>query len=398
MKQNVWNNLRIPLLLISFLTANFITSYIATQTIPYLGYFSYPELLDTWDLPWFIERFASFDGLHYIKIATEGYARNATAFLPVYPLLIRFGIILTGLSPVVVGIAISIISLMIILVFLPKYLALLDFKTKDTAWFVMLFLAFPTSFFLQSVYTESIFITLLIAALYMSKKKQYWYAALFGYFAGLSRITGFFLCVPFFFDLLSDSKMSKNIKQNIFDFLQSLSITKIIYVIAPFLGFGTFMAYLWLTTGDPLRLAHSQVDFNQNRSTSIVLPFQVVWRYLKIFYTAQWNFQYFIAVVEFALTGMCVLILSFDAWKIYQKQYNHLFTRAGLNIFAWLSILLSISTGTLLSMPRFILPLLTIFLVLTQLPKTWIKIMVLIFFATLHTVLLMAFIQGYFVS
>ena len=158
------------------------------------------------------------------------------------------------------------------------------------------------------------------------------------------------------------------------------------------------MAYLWLTTGDPLRLAHSQVDFNQNRSTSFVFPLQVVWRYLKIFYTADWNFQYFIATVEFVLTSMVVLILSYDAWQIYKKRYTHLFTRAGLTIFAWMSILLPISTGTLLSMPRFILPLLTVFIVLAELPKKWVKASILIFFLILHTVLLMAFIQGYFVS
>ena len=66
-------------LLTLFLLFNFFISFIATEYIPYLGYYSYPELLDRWDLPFFIERFAGFDGLHYIKIALEGYERNATA-------------------------------------------------------------------------------------------------------------------------------------------------------------------------------------------------------------------------------------------------------------------------------------------------------------------------------
>ena len=381
-----------------FLGFNFFISFLATETIPYLGYYSYPEMLERWDLPFFVERFAGFDGLHYIKIALEGYERNATAFLPVFPLLMRFGTLLTGLSPIIVGMSISITALFITLMLLPRYLKLLDFDSQQIYWTLLFFLFFPTSFFLQGVYTEGVFIVLLVATLYASKKKNYALATLFGYFMGLSRITGFFLASLLFLEIIEQVKFTRDIPRYIQSIIKSLSVPKVLATIAPLLGFGTFMAYLWLTTGDPLRLAHSQVDFNQNRSTSFVFPLQVVWRYLKIFYTADWNFQYFIATVEFVLTSMVVLILSYDAWQIYKKRYTHLFTRAGLTIFAWMSILLPISTGTLLSMPRFILPLLTVFIILAELPKKWVKASILIFFLILHAVLLMAFIQGYFVS
>ena len=381
-----------------FLGFNFFISFLATETIPYLGYYSYPEMLERWDLPFFVERFAGFDGLHYIKIALEGYERNATAFLPVFPLLMRFGTLLTGLSPIIVGMSISITALFITLMLLPRYLKLLDFDSQQIYWTLLFFLFFPTSFFLQGVYTEGVFIVLLVATLYASKKKNYALATLFGYFMGLSRITGFFLASLLFLEIIEQVKFTRDIPRYIQSIIKSLSVPKVLATIAPLLGFGTFMAYLWLTTGDPLRLAHSQVDFNQNRSTSFVFPLQVVWRYLKIFYTADWNFQYFIATVEFVLTSMVVLILSYDAWQIYKKRYTHLFTRACLTIFAWMSILLPISTGTLLSMPRFILPLLTVFIILAELPKKWVKASILIFFLILHTVLLMAFIQGYFVS
>ena len=381
-----------------FLGFNFFISFLATETIPYLGYYSYPEMLERWDLPFFVERFAGFDGLHYIKIALEGYERNATAFLPVFPLLMRFGTLLSGFSPIIVGMSISITALFITLMLLPRYLKLLDINSQQIYWTLLFFLFFPTSFFLQGVYTEGVFIVLLVATLYASKKKNYALATLFGYFMGLSRITGFFLASLLFLEIIEQVKFTRDIPRYIQSIVKSLSLPKVLATIAPLLGFGTFMAYLWVTTGDPLRLAHSQGDFNQNRSTSFVFPLQVVWRYLKIFYTADWNFQYFIATVEFVLTSMVVLILSYDAWQIYKKRYTHLFTRAGLTIFAWMSILLPISTGTLLSMPRFILPLLTVFIVLAELPKKWVKASILIFFLILHTVLLMAFIQGYFVS
>ncbi|MDA1317278.1 MAG: mannosyltransferase family protein [bacterium] len=385
-------------LLTLFLLFNFFISFIATEYIPYLGYYSYPELLDRWDLPFFIERFAGFDGLHYIKIALEGYERNATAFLPVFPMFMRFGTMVSGLSPILVGMGISIIALTIALMILPHYLKLINLKSTSIYWFLLFFLFFPTSFFLQGVYTESLFIMFLILTLYMAKKKRWILAALFGYFMGLGRITGFFLSGLIFLEVIEQVTFTKDISRYIQSTIKSLSFTKILAIIAPVLGFSTFMVYLWFTTGDPLRLAHSQVDFNQNRSASFVFPLQVVWRYLKIFYTAQGNFQYFIAVVEFVLTSMVVVILSYDAWQIYKKRYSHVFTRAGLNLFAWLSILLPISTGTLLSVPRFILPLFAVFIVLAELPNKWMKASILILFLILHTILLMAFIQGYFVS
>jgi len=295
-----------------FLIWNFAISYLATKTIPYLGYYSYPEMLDRWDLPFFIERFAGFDGLHYIKIALEGYKHNATAFLPVFPLLMRFGVMVTGLSPIIVGMGISITSLFISLMLFPNYLKRLHFTSKHIYWFLLFFLCFPTSFFLQGVYTESVFIMFLIATLYMATQKKWMLAAAFGYFAGLSRITGFFLSSLLFLEVIKQITFTKDIVHYIQSVIKSVTIPKILAVSAPLLGFGTFMAYLWLTTGDPLRLAHSQVDFNQNRSTSFVFPLQVVWRYFKIFATAQWNFQYFIAVVEFVLTSIVVVILGYD--------------------------------------------------------------------------------------
>src|SRR3989338_335405 len=107
-----------------FITVNFLTSYIATVTIPYLGFYSYPDLLFRWNLPYFYERFAGFDGLHYIKIATEGYQNNATAFLPVYPMAMRALIMLTAISTVTSGIIISITCFFIALFFIKKYLKL----------------------------------------------------------------------------------------------------------------------------------------------------------------------------------------------------------------------------------------------------------------------------------
>lgn len=377
------------LIVVFFLLANFFISFIATKTIPYLGYFSYPELLERFNLPWFVERFASFDGLHYIKIAETGYAFNAAAFLPLYPLLIKLGVDLTGLSPVAMGILISMTALFGTLIILPKYLLSLGLTSKQWPWIIASFLTFPTSFFLQAVYTESLFVFLVITALYFAHKRRYPQMALFGFLAGITRITGFFLAIPFFLEIAKDIHQKQQIKQ----YLVKLSV-----VTAPVFGMIAFIGFLWVTTGDPLKLLHAQVNFNQNRSTSFILPLQVIYRYIKIFLTARPNFQYFIAVVEFVtVAGVCAILIC-DGWKIYKRRRREWLSRAGLNLFAWGSILLPMFSGTFLSMPRFILPLVTIFIVLGELKNILLKISIMTVFTILHIILLMAFIQGYFVS
>lgn len=384
--------------LLFFITTNLVISYIATQTIPYLGYFSYPELLDKWELPLFIKRFASFDGLHYIKIATEGYAYNATAFLPIFPILIKGLINLTQVTPIIAGIMASISSLAVTLCFLPKYLSLINFDKKEINWFLIFFLLFPTSFFLQSVYSESVFIMFLIIALYSSAKKQFTIAMIMGYLAGMTRITGFLLCIPFFMTLFDTIKSPQDLLKNLKTTILSLNIKKIVFLLSPILGFSTYLLYLWITTGDPMRLAHTQVDFDQNRTLSVILPPQVLYRYLKILVTAKWNFQYFIACVELLTAIFACATLYFHAKNIIQKKYKQLAFHAGLNLFAWTSLLLPSFTGTLLSFPRFVLPLFAIFIYLAKVKSFALKIGIVFIFAVLHVILLMSFIQGYFVS
>src|SRR3989344_824757 len=130
---------------IGFLIFNFAISYLATRVIPYLGYFSFADLLDSFRLPDFVKRFTGFDGLHYINIALNGYEKNEVAFFPLYPLLIRLIAIVSGLSFPVAALAISWTSLIISLIILAKYFS--------SGWFLIFLITFPTSFFLQSAYS-----------------------------------------------------------------------------------------------------------------------------------------------------------------------------------------------------------------------------------------------------
>jgi hypothetical protein len=74
---------RLGLFLIAILAPNFFT---------YQASYPYPELLKSYNLANFINRWAGFDGIHYLSIVERGYKEIdlIQAFFPIYPILTSF--------------------------------------------------------------------------------------------------------------------------------------------------------------------------------------------------------------------------------------------------------------------------------------------------------------------
>lgn len=362
-------------LVLSFYFVNLVISYFATKTISYSGHFSFPDLLISFNLPDFVKRFAGFDGLHYINISINGYEKNEVAFFPLYPLLIRLASIVFFVEPSIAALAISCTTFGASLLIFPKYLRLIG-SGKNIKWFLVFLLTYPTSFFLLSAYTESLFIFLILLTLYFNKKQNTLVTFLFGFLAGATRVVGVFLAIPLLFS-----------KRRSTAFL------------SPVLGFLSYAGYLWLSTGDPLKFFHVQSQFGAGRQGNLILLPQVMYRYLKIFFTAELNYLYFIAVVEFVLFMFVLSILLYDLYRIMKKKTIIARSdRLGLNLYGLVMLILPTLTGTLLSIPRFIIPIFPIYLVLSEIKNLPLKLAFIGLFSFLHIVLLMAFIQGYFVS
>ena len=155
---------------------------------------------------------------------------------------------------------------------------------------IIAFLVFPTAFFLANLYTESIFVLLVGAYLLGFLKKRYALVILSGLLLGLTRLAGVMVCfIP--------------VSVIIWQWVTQHKIEPIhlINTLAPFLGLGIYMFYLYLSTGNPLEFVTAQKQFNNGRSTTLILLPQVIWRYLKIFIIAKPDLLYFIAILEFAV-------------------------------------------------------------------------------------------------
>ena len=397
-------------LFIGFRLADWLITYLAPFFIPFLGFFPYKEIAAQYNLPKFLTAFANFDGAHYLLIAKNGYTQYQQAFFPLYPLLIRW------LSPfflnnhLVTGLIISNISFLVGLFILKKYLDLVCHselgsesenrsrnkfgmtRNLTNLWPILFLVIFPASFFFAAVYTEGLFFLLFICTLFFLKKDKLFLAGLFAFLATLTRLIGLFLIIFFVLKLIENLKLKiKNFNLFIVTFF-------------PVLGLSIYAFYLWQTTGDPFFFLHSQWAFGAHRSSNLIFLPQVYYRYLNIFFTANWNFQYFISLFEFFIFNFVLFVLVLDfirnclptgkAGKLEIRNFD----RMGLSIFSLVNLILPTLTGTFSSIPRYALFSLSFFLYLSQIKNLLIKVAIAIIFIIFHIVMLGFFSQGYFVS
>lgn len=365
---------------------DFLIAYYSPVFIPYLGHFSYVKDLAAINLPQFIRSFANFDGLFYIRIAEKGYSQFEHAFFPLYPILIKV------LSPIfrgntlISGLFLSNLAFFIALFIFKKYLDNI-FKDKSVSvWTIVFLLLFPTSFFFGAVYTESLFFLFLIFCFYLLDRKKYAAASFFALLASLSRFIGVFLFIPILIYLLNDK--SKGILKKIRTFFYSLS---------PFVGLGIYSTYLYLSTGNFFEFFTSQEAFSAGRSTKLIFFPQVIYRYLKIFFTADFNFQYFVSVMEFSIFILFLTVISIQLYLIFKKKSKNI-ALVSLSIFSFLNLLIPTLTGTFLSIPRFALMSLSFFIFIALINNKFIKTTIAVLFFIIHFILLTFFIQGYFIA
>lgn len=364
-----------------WLALHFLVALLAPKIISYYGLFSFPEQLIKYKLPHFLSAFANFDGAQYLKIVNEGYSQYRHAFFPLYPVAIKLFGLVTGGNYLIAGLFVSILSFIVGVYFFSKYLAQIGIRKTDVWWVKIFILTFPTAFFLQGLYTESLFFLFVVLMFYFLKQKKYIPVVIFSFLASLTRFIGVFLFVPI---ILSWFFHKRN---------NNLNLKWLLAGLAPFFGLGLYTFYLFKTTGDQLAFFHDQPAFGAGRSTSIIFLPQVYFRYLKIVLTASHNLQYFVSLLELAIFTLVLIVLLIDFKNNWKNNDRFI-----LGVFSAVNLVFPTLTGTFLSVPRFALLSLSFFVFLGEIKKLTVKIFLASLFLVLQTILLVLFIQGYFVA
>jgi Gpi18-like mannosyltransferase len=326
---------------------------------------------------------ANFDGVHYLSIAQNGYFQYEQAFFPLFPMLIKYFAFVTGGNYVIAGIFIVHIALFIWLFLLYK-LFQLDFTDGVVQWTLIFYIFFPSGFFFGSVYTETLFLCLTVGAFYAARKENWLLAGVLTGLASATKLIGIFLLPALLYEFYYTYKKQTFSLRHLRNLL-GLGVLSIS-------GLCSYMTYLWYAYKDPLFFIHAQPAFGANRTggTIILLP-QVLYRYIKIFMTVSFsNYDTWIALLEFI--GL-VVFLVLICYGIYQRKIH-----LSYFIFAILAIIGPTLTGSLSSMPRYTLVVFPVFILFGLLKNKSIKVMLLLVFILLLTILTVYFTRGYFIA
>ena len=198
-----------------------------------------------------------WDGEHYVTLAMGGYLHPpdnvSPAFFPLYPLLLRSFAELLG-GPITKE-ALSVLAPLLSLLFLPfalyfiYYIALDAFDERVAKGAVLILAFFPTTFFLNAAYTESLFLALSAGSLWAIRvRKDLLVACVLAALAAATSNVGVFLIVPLTYEWIKH--------------VERFNWRGIYLLLAPG-GLFTYMGYLWVRFGDPLLFYSAQESWGR---------------------------------------------------------------------------------------------------------------------------------------
>jgi Mannosyltransferase (PIG-V) len=296
------------------------------------------------DLGSFTDIWARWDSVFFVRIAEHGYDNASAAFYPLYPgLVAALGRVFFG-HYVLAGIVISLAAALGAFALL--YRLAEERLGPDGAWRTVLYLAvFPTALFLQAVYSESLYLLLVLAAFVTAERGRFTAAGLLSGLAILTRATGIALLPA-----LAVLAWRARDRPRAF---AGLALALPVAALYPLL--------LWQQVDDPWAFWNAQDQWH--RHLSHAGPFGGIWAALVHWTPEHADFQHAIAVnVEGLVALVLFMFLAVVAWRRFGTPYG---------LFAALSLLIPLSYPSsrwpLLSLPRFGLVIFPLFLALAAL-------------------------------
>ena len=180
-----------------------------------------------------VRALANSDGAWYLLIAREGYTANAAyAFFPLFPLLLKvlhFELVASIANAVLFAASIRMLQKLM--------------PDRDSG--LLAYAALSWAYFFVAVFTESLALFLSVAFVLALRERKGFLAFACGYLAGLTRITSIAL-VAFAIDAI-----------------RKRDVKSASACIGPAAGLASYMGFLWMKTGDPLRFMHVQEFFGR---------------------------------------------------------------------------------------------------------------------------------------
>ncbi len=282
-----------------------------------------------------------WDSFWYLDIVNNGYylkTDNTLAnvvFFPLYPALIKIlGTVFFG-NYVLAGWVLSMAFLFAACAYFYKFVK--QFHPEiDPQLPILLMLIFPTAFFFNVVYTESLFLFLTIATFYYAFNRNFYLAGSFALLGALAHSNGVFLALPILWKIVELNGW-KNL-------LEIKNWKKLIPVCFAPLGSFMFLGYDWWKFGDPMLFF--KIQSNWGRS------FSINWEHFSFFSNP--------SIANMAI-DIFLAIFIISAVVLVYKKLSPLYA-----IFMSTTLLAAFTSGTLMSVGRYSLVMFPLFILLAK--------------------------------
>ncbi len=298
-----------------------------------------------------VDAFSRWDAWHYSRIAVSGYPSDdpsRAAFFPLFPALMRLLGELVGRTDRVgmfaAGVAVANLCLLLATMALIA-LTRLDLGEDDArraAWYL---LAFPTSLFLSAGYSESLFLLLAMGALLACRRGSWLTAGMLGGLAALSRPVGVVVALPLAVEALLEWRADRQRPWRSW-------WRPVVATLLPAAFLLGWMGYLGSQLGDPLAFLHAQDGWHRELGP----PWDTVLQFFDGRITLASGFHS-LTDLAFTIVGLVGVVL---AWRLLRPSYALYFAAM---------LLVPLMTGSLVSMPRFVLVMFPLYLVLAILGR-----------------------------
>jgi hypothetical protein len=346
---------------------------------------------------WIVNPWYQWDTISYLRIAILGYGPDESiAFMPLYPLLVRFASPLFGNNHLLAALSLSTLLCFMTLVLLHELLIQL-YPEQVASKAVILFITFPTAFFLLAGYTESLFMVLVLAFWMLARKKRWWWATLFASLATLTRLQGVILAPVLlwmmFLSLVEQPATSLiGQTQQILAFFANFQ-KKII---------GSRYKFAWLAVFVPITVSMLYQSWLYNSELGeitkalekywllkTVMPWEGFTLFLKRLFVTKFIYMDWIDLILFAI----VLAGSVIALRLIDPAFS---------LYVWLTLAVLLTRGTpphlLASYSRYFLALFPLFIVPAMIRNRYFQVSIVAVSFILQILLVWIFLGGSWVA
>lgn len=313
-----------------------------------------------------IEKFIKWDAHWYTYIAQHGYDKQNIVFFPFLVLLLRTCSEL-GLNITLSGFILCNVFAFLSFVFL--YLVVRqDFSEELAQRALAVYAVMPTSFFLNTIYTEPIFLTFSLASLYYLRQDQWWTAGILAALATVTRNIGIVIFFVMVYQYVTAFPQCRK---------QAKAVGAMMVPLGALLG---FMAYNYWKIGDAFAFFTGQQAWGRD--------FEFPWINL-------WNNALLIqsrfpaiepgVVLDMILVPFCLAVLF---WLPFRFDVS---IRLPYLVLGWIWFFIPLFSTSpwfpLYSMSRFVLVIFPLYILVAQLPTPlfrfyWLASAVVLFFCT----------------